>query len=236
MEPRDHLLGSEDDMGVEVLHMLAEFHQHVAVASLLQHVADRRGRDDALHLPGSQRRRQDRPSLAPMPSLEVGQRIAPQQAGLHQPVHIPTHIEEANTGAGRGSPSCLLGQPVQKSLVAQDQLLGAGLVIEAAKAGQEPSRHGAVETEARRRVAPEKLEVTRQELLRQTAIQSGQAGQAISQLPPADRGRAALITRVAFTTALDRILLVGAILALTAAVVCFSTIRSKDFVQATPSQ
>jgi EmrB/QacA subfamily drug resistance transporter len=68
-----------------------------------------------------------------------------------------------------------------------------------------------------------------------TAIQSGQAGQAISHLPAADRGPAALITRVAFTTALDRILLVGAIVALTAAVVCFSTIRSKDFVQVTPS-
>ncbi len=67
-----------------------------------------------------------------------------------------------------------------------------------------------------------------------SAIQSGQAEQAISKLPPAARGPAELVTRAAFTTALDRILLVGAILALAAAVICFSTIRSKDFAQATP--
>ncbi len=68
-----------------------------------------------------------------------------------------------------------------------------------------------------------------------SAIQSGQAGQAISQLPPAARGPAQLVTKAAFTTGLDRILLVGAIVALTAAVICFSTIRSKDFAQATSS-
>ena len=50
------------------------------------------------------------------------------------------------------------------------------------------------------------------------------------------RGPAGFITKTAFTTGLDRILLVGAILALAAAVICFSTIRSKDFAQATPSQ
>jgi hypothetical protein len=44
-----------------------------------------------------------------------------------------------------------------------------------------------------------------------------------------------MVTRAAFTTALDRILLVGAIVALAAAVICFSTIRSKDFAQVTPA-
>ena len=67
------------------------------------------------------------------------------------------------------------------------------------------------------------------------AIQGGQAGQAISQLPPALRRPTEIITRTAFTTALDRILLVGAVLALAAAVICFLTIRSKDFAQAAPS-
>jgi EmrB/QacA subfamily drug resistance transporter len=67
------------------------------------------------------------------------------------------------------------------------------------------------------------------------AIQGGQAGQAISHLPPALRGPAELVTKTAFTTALDRILLVGAVLALAAAVICFLTIRSKDFAQATSS-
>ncbi len=67
------------------------------------------------------------------------------------------------------------------------------------------------------------------------AIQSGQAGQAISHLPPAARLPAELVTRAAFTAALDRILLVGAVVALAAAVICFLTIRTKDFVQATSS-
>jgi EmrB/QacA subfamily drug resistance transporter len=67
------------------------------------------------------------------------------------------------------------------------------------------------------------------------AIQGGQSGEAISHLPPALRGPAELVTRTAFTTALDRILLVGAVLALAAAVICFLTIRSKDFVQAASS-
>jgi hypothetical protein len=68
-----------------------------------------------------------------------------------------------------------------------------------------------------------------------SAIQGGQAGQAISHLPPALRGPAEVITKTAFTTALDRILLVGAVLALAAAVICFLTIRSKDFAQAPSS-
>jgi EmrB/QacA subfamily drug resistance transporter len=67
------------------------------------------------------------------------------------------------------------------------------------------------------------------------AIQGGQAGQAISHLPAALRGPAEFVTKTAFTTGLDRILLVGAVLALAAAVICFLTIRSKDFVQANSS-
>jgi hypothetical protein len=67
-----------------------------------------------------------------------------------------------------------------------------------------------------------------------TAIQSGQAGQVISHLPPAARGSAAVVTKTAFTSGLNLILLVGAILALAAAVVCFLTIRTKDFAQTAP--
>jgi EmrB/QacA subfamily drug resistance transporter len=64
------------------------------------------------------------------------------------------------------------------------------------------------------------------------AIQAGQAREAIGRLPAATREPAGLLTRAAFTSALDRILLVGAVLALVAAVICFFTIRTKDFVQA----
>ena len=67
------------------------------------------------------------------------------------------------------------------------------------------------------------------------AIQSGQARETISRLPAAIRAPAGLVTRAAFTSALNVILLVGAVLALVASVICFLTIRSKDFAQATSS-
>ena len=40
-----------------------------------------------------------------------------------------------------------------------------------------------------------------------------------------------MITRTAFTSGLNRILLVAAVIALVSAVIAFATIRSKDFAQ-----
>ena len=62
-----------------------------------------------------------------------------------------------------------------------------------------------------------------------TAVQSGEIGQVISKLPARDTQAAGLITRAAFTTGLNEILLVAAIIALVSAVVSLTAIRSKDF-------
>ena len=51
----------------------------------------------------------------------------------------------------------------------------------------------------------------------------------IGKLPARDTQAAGLITRAAFTTGLNEILLVAAIIALVSAVVSLTTIRSKDF-------
>jgi hypothetical protein len=64
-----------------------------------------------------------------------------------------------------------------------------------------------------------------------SAVQSGQIGNVIARLPGPDRPAVALITRAAFTTGLNRILLVAAIIALVSAVVALAAIRSKDFAQ-----
>ena len=64
-----------------------------------------------------------------------------------------------------------------------------------------------------------------------TAVQSGQVKQTLASLPVSVRAQVGVITRTAFTLALDRILLVAAIIALTSAVIAFATIRSKDFAQ-----
>ena len=64
-----------------------------------------------------------------------------------------------------------------------------------------------------------------------TAVQSGQIAHVISKLPSHARQAIALITRTAFTTGLNRILLVAAIIALVSGVVSLAAIRSKDFVQ-----
>ncbi len=63
------------------------------------------------------------------------------------------------------------------------------------------------------------------------AVQSGEIGQVISKLPPHAQQAVGLITRAAFTTGLNRILLVAAIIALVSGVVALATIRSKDFAQ-----
>jgi EmrB/QacA subfamily drug resistance transporter len=67
-----------------------------------------------------------------------------------------------------------------------------------------------------------------------TAVQSGEIGQVIGQLPAHARQAVALITRGAFTTGLNHILLVAAIIALVSGVVALAAIRSKDFVQQGP--
>ncbi len=67
-----------------------------------------------------------------------------------------------------------------------------------------------------------------------TAVQSGQIGRVIGQLPAHARQAVALITRGAFTTGLNHILLVAAIIALVSGVVALAAIRSKDFVQQGP--
>ena len=53
----------------------------------------------------------------------------------------------------------------------------------------------------------------------------------ISKLPPHAQQAVGLITRAAFTTGLNRILLVAAIIALVSGVVSLAAIRSKDFAQ-----
>jgi predicted MFS family arabinose efflux permease len=64
-----------------------------------------------------------------------------------------------------------------------------------------------------------------------SAVQSGEIGQVIAKLPGQFRQTVGTITRAAFTTGLDRILLIAAIIALVSGVVALATIRSKDFAQ-----
>ena len=64
-----------------------------------------------------------------------------------------------------------------------------------------------------------------------SAVQSGEIGDVIARLPGPARQPVALITRAAFTTGLNQILLVAAIIALVAAVVALAAIRTKDFAQ-----
>ncbi len=63
------------------------------------------------------------------------------------------------------------------------------------------------------------------------AVQSGQIGQVIAKLPPPARQSVGAITRTAFTTGLNLILLVAAIIALVSGVVSLAAIRSRDFAQ-----
>ncbi len=63
------------------------------------------------------------------------------------------------------------------------------------------------------------------------AVQSGQIGQVIAKLPLSARQSVGVITRTAFTTGLNLILLVAAIIALVSGVVSLAAIRSRDFAQ-----
>jgi EmrB/QacA subfamily drug resistance transporter len=61
------------------------------------------------------------------------------------------------------------------------------------------------------------------------AVQSGEIGKVIGKLPEHARQAVGTITRAAFTTGLNRILLVAAIIAVGSGVVSLAAIRSKDF-------
>ena len=61
------------------------------------------------------------------------------------------------------------------------------------------------------------------------AVQSGDVGSVIGKLPEHARQAVGTITRTAFTTGLNRILLIAAIIALVSGVVSLAAIRSKDF-------
>ncbi len=63
------------------------------------------------------------------------------------------------------------------------------------------------------------------------AVQSGKIGSVIGTLPGPDRPAVGTITRTAFTTGLNYILLVAAIIALASGVISLAAIRGKDFVQ-----
>ena len=64
-----------------------------------------------------------------------------------------------------------------------------------------------------------------------TAVQSGTIKQALGALPEQVRGRVGEITKSAFTTGLNHVLLVAAIIALVAGAISLLTIRTKDFAQ-----
>jgi EmrB/QacA subfamily drug resistance transporter len=64
-----------------------------------------------------------------------------------------------------------------------------------------------------------------------TAVQSGQIRNVIARLPEQARPAVGMITRAAFTTGLNRILLVAAVIALVSGVVSLAAIRGRDFAQ-----
>ncbi len=66
------------------------------------------------------------------------------------------------------------------------------------------------------------------------AIQSGQVGHVIASLPAQIRPSVGFVTRTAFTSGLNEILLVAAIIALVSGVVSLLAIRTRDFAQQQP--
>ena len=63
------------------------------------------------------------------------------------------------------------------------------------------------------------------------AVQNGQIGSVLAHLPGRAREQVGLLTRAAFTSGLNEILLVAAIIALASGVVALLSIRSKDFAR-----
>ena len=66
------------------------------------------------------------------------------------------------------------------------------------------------------------------------AIKNGAVGSMIKQAPARTRGQIEELARSAFTTGLNHIMLVAAIIALVSCVVAFATIRPRDFVRQQP--
>jgi EmrB/QacA subfamily drug resistance transporter len=66
-------------------------------------------------------------------------------------------------------------------------------------------------------------------------IQSGSIGSVLGRLPAHARAAAAHLTRAAFTSGLNQIILVAAIVAIVAGVISFLTIRTKDFARSQPA-
>ncbi len=64
-----------------------------------------------------------------------------------------------------------------------------------------------------------------------TAVQSGQIGHLMAQFPGPARQQVATISRTAFTSGLNRVFLVAAIIALAAGLVSLLAIRGRDFAQ-----
>jgi hypothetical protein len=65
-------------------------------------------------------------------------------------------------------------------------------------------------------------------------LSSGQAGKALSSLPPAARAHVAEVARASFITGLNHILVVGAIVAACGAVLAAVLVRPQDFVASGP--
>src|SRR5579859_1814637 len=63
------------------------------------------------------------------------------------------------------------------------------------------------------------------------AVQSGEIRKVIARLPGQARPAVGMITRAAFTTGLNRILLVAAVIALASGVISLAAIRGRDFGQ-----
>ncbi len=68
------------------------------------------------------------------------------------------------------------------------------------------------------------------------ALRNGEVARLFGSTPPAQRGALQHLVRSSFTSALNSILLVSAVLALAAGVLAFALIRGKDFVQHGPAQ
>jgi len=66
-----------------------------------------------------------------------------------------------------------------------------------------------------------------------TALRNGATGSLFTTTPPQQRGLLADVVRGSFTTALNEILLVAAIISFAAGILSFALIRSKDFVSST---
>ncbi len=64
-----------------------------------------------------------------------------------------------------------------------------------------------------------------------SAVQSGEIGQLLSRLPAQAREHVGYITKAAFTSGLNHILLVAAIIALASGVISLAAIRTRDFAQ-----